>query len=88
MLLEIYMFTLLNSNTVGITLPLTNNENITFLKLIYQSFFFNKKITFLTGSFQQLDKEGSGEAELNLTEVSSVSKETPNAFCHTLDLFV
>lgn len=28
----------------------------------------------LTGSFQQLDKEGSGAAEMNLTEVSDVVK--------------
>lgn len=27
-------------------------------------------ICFFTGSFQQFDKDGSGEAELNLTEVS------------------
>lgn len=29
-------------------------------------------VKLLTGSFQQFDKEGSGEAEMNVTEVSSV----------------
>lgn len=29
-------------------------------------------VKLLTGSFQQFDKEGSGEAEINVTEVSSV----------------
>lgn len=34
-----------------------------------------KTSNFLTGYFKQFDKEGSGAAEMNITEVSSVSKE-------------
>uniref|UniRef100_A0A7N6AIZ1 Calpain catalytic domain-containing protein n=1 Tax=Anabas testudineus TaxID=64144 RepID=A0A7N6AIZ1_ANATE len=46
------------------------------------------KLEAMFRSFQQLNKDGAGVAELNLTEVSSVSKENPGAFCHTLALFV
>ena len=34
----------------------------------------------LTGSYQQFDKEGSGVAEMNVTEVISVLKESPDSF--------
>lgn len=37
---------------------------------------------FSTGSFQQCDKEESGVAEMNLTEVISVSGVTLITFCH------
>lgn len=40
-----------------------------------------KTWNFLTGYFQQFDKEGSGVAEMNITEVSSVSKENLCIFC-------